>query len=48
MMFFDDFVRLAGIESCQPFDKTHVILEGLSEEKMTELANSEHEDPLAD
>ena len=48
MMFFDDFVRLTGIENCQPFDKTHVILEGLSEEKMTELANSEHEDPLAD
>ena len=47
-MSFDDFVRLAGIESCPPFDKTHVLLKGLSEEKMTELANSEHKDPLAD
>ncbi|MCR5458296.1 MAG: DUF4299 family protein [Acetatifactor sp.] len=47
-MSFEDFVRLAGIEDCQPFDKTHVILKGLSEEKMAELANSEHKDPLAD
>lgn len=47
-MSFDDFVRLAGVKNCPPFDKTHVLLKGLSEEKMMELANSEHKDPLAD
>lgn len=45
-MLFEDFMRMADVMSNPEFDKTHVLLKGISEEKMDELANSEHEDPL--
>ena len=46
-MTFDDFVRLADIANCPMFDYSHVFLRGISEEKMEEIANSDHTDPFA-
>lgn len=43
---FEDFVRLADIGNCPEFDATHVILKGLSEERIAQIAESVHEDPL--
>lgn len=45
-MLFEDFIRMADVKSNPEFDKAHVLLKGISEAKMDELANSEHEDPL--
>ena len=45
-MFFEDFIKQAEVLNNPMFDKTHVLLKGISEEKMDELANSEHRDPL--
>lgn len=45
-MSFDDFARLADLKNCEMYDKTHVILPGISEEAMTEMLAKEHEDPL--
>jgi len=45
-MSYDDFKRLAELENCEMFDKTHVILPGISEKAMEEMMASEHEDPL--
>ena len=44
---FEDFVRLADIKNCPEFDATHVFLKGISEERMAEMAATEHDDPLA-
>lgn len=44
---FEDFVRLADIGNCAEFDASHVILKGISEERMAEMAATEHDDPLA-
>lgn len=46
-MAFDEFVEKAGIMNCPEHDMTHVFLKGLSEDKIFELAESEHYDPLA-
>lgn len=46
-MTFEDFVRLADVKDCPAFDMTHVMLKGLSEEKMAEMAASDYTDPLA-
>lgn len=35
---FDDFRRLADIENCEKHDRLHVILKGISEERMAEMA----------
>lgn len=43
---FEDFVRLADIKNCPEFDASHVILKGISEERMAEMAATEHDDPL--
>lgn len=45
-MSFEDFYRLAGVENCQTFDKTHVVIKGISEEKMAEMAASDYVNPL--
>lgn len=44
---FEDFLRLADIRNCPEFDSTHVFLKGISEERMAEMAATEHDDPLA-
>lgn len=46
IMSFEDFCRLADIKNCPMFDKTHVVLKGISEEKMAEMAASEYVNPL--
>lgn len=43
---FEDFVKLADINNCPEFDASHVILKGISEERMAEMAATEHDDPL--
>ena len=47
-MAFDDFVEKAGVLNCPAQDIGRVFLKGLSEEKIAELAESEHLDPLAE
>lgn len=46
IMRFEDFCRLAGVENCQIFDKNHVVIKGISEEKMAEMAASDYVNPL--
>ena len=46
VMRFEDFCRLAEIEKCEPFDKNHVVIKGISEEKLAEMAASEYVNPL--
>jgi hypothetical protein len=46
IMSFEDFCRLAGVGNCQTFDKNHVVIKGISEEKMAEMAASEYVNPL--
>ena len=45
-MSYEDFVKLADIGNCKEFDSSHVLLKGISEEKMDEMAATEHADPL--
>lgn len=43
---FEDFIRLADIGNCKEFDSSHVLLKGISEERMEEIAATDHVDPL--
>ncbi len=47
-MDFDEFVDKVNIANCPQHDMTRVFLEGLSEEKIAELTESEHYDPLTE
>jgi len=43
---FEDFIRLTGVENCEVFDKNHVVIKGISEEKLAEIAASDYVNPL--
>ena len=43
---FDDFCKMADIENCEKHDRMHVILKGISEERLEEMAAEGHADPL--
>ena len=43
---FDDFCKMADIENCEKHDRMHVILKGISEERLEEMAAEGHDDPL--
>lgn len=45
-MSFDDFAKAVDLESLPRYDMNHVILSGLSEERIMELAGMPHVDPL--
>ena len=43
---FDDFCKMANIENCEKHDRKHVILKGISEERLEAMAAEVHDDPL--
>ncbi len=43
---FDDFCKMADIENCEKHDRMHVILKGISEERLEEMAAAGCADPL--